>query len=281
MTKTFTTLMVECAKCFLKCMFMNAVHNLYEYRKGISTKPFNARGWRVNRCSRCLIAQQYCICQHRKTSDADVGFALLMTDTEILKPSNTGRLIADVIPNSYAFLWKRTEPNRDFLALLADPQWQPIVVFPKEYAQPEQVVYDNVLPVKAISSSRTQTKKPLFILLDGSWREARRIFRKSPYLQQLPMLSFAASNPNDEQVQSRYHLREASKNSHLATAEVAAKALRIIEHTNTAKHLDLWLDVFVYHYQQGVCQKNKGNEYALAQYLAFFEQSTRQDSKNG
>lgn len=63
----------------------------------------------------------------------DSAFLLLMYDDEILKPSNTGRLIADIIPDTFAFIWSRTDPNREMLALLKDPQWFPIVIFPEEY----------------------------------------------------------------------------------------------------------------------------------------------------
>lgn len=256
---------------------MNSVQQLYQYRKSISTKPFAARGWRVVRCQRCLVAEKFCICAYRQSSDSTVGFALIMSDGEVLKPSNTGRLIADIIPNTYAFLWKRNQPDEGFLALLDDEQWQPIIVFPKEYAEPEQVVYDNVSPLllnhdrgdSEYSKNQGVAKKPLFIILDASWREARRMFRKSPYLHNLPMLSFAADDPDNEDVQSRYQLREASKNSHLATAEVAARTLRIIEENDTAIHLDLWLDVFIFHYQQSVCQNNKGNMAALDNYQQF------------
>jgi DTW domain-containing protein YfiP len=260
---------------------MNSVQQLYQYRKSISTKPFAARGWRVVRCQRCLVAATFCICQHRKASNAEVGFALIMSDAEVLKPSNTGRLIADVVPNTFAFLWQRTEPDQNLLALLNNPQWQPIIVFPKEYAELEQAVFDNINPMNklALEYNVNSHKKPLFILLDASWREARRMFRKSPYLHQLPMLSFAADDPDNELVQSRYQLREASKNSHLATAEVAAKALRIIEEEKTASHLDLWLDVFIYHYQQSVCQTNKGNVNALLNYQNFIKAELAEQKK--
>lgn len=266
---------------------MNSVQQLYQYRKSISTKPFAARGWRVVRCQRCLVAEQFCICEYRKSSHSSVGFALLMSDGEVLKPSNTGRLIADVIPNTFAFLWKRTEPDEALIALLNDKQWQPILVFPKEYAEPEQTVFDNEAPSFFLAANKDRSdikricKKPLFILLDASWREARRMFRKSPYLHSLPMLSFAADDPDNENIQSRYQLREASKNSHLATAEVAAKTLRIIGENNTAKHIDLWLDVFIYHYQQSVCQSNKGNISALENYQKFMfaEQAHEENAK--
>lgn len=241
---------------------MNNFQRLYLHRKSISTKPFAARGWRVVRCQQCLVAKDYCICQYRQVSESEVGFVLLMSDGEVLKPSNTGRLIADVMPNTYAFIWYRNQPNPDLLALLNDPQWQPVVVFPEEYAEPEQVVYQDKVP-------KYSDKKPLFIILDASWREARRIFRKSPYLHHLSMLSFSAQDPDNEMVQSRYQLREAAKNSHLATAEVAAKTLFAAGENKAAQHLDLWLDVFIYQYQKSVCQTNTGNIEAIDTYQSF------------
>jgi DTW domain-containing protein YfiP len=44
-----------------------------------------------------------------------------MFDTEPMKPSNTGRLIADILPDTEAFQWSRTEPPQALLDLVADP----------------------------------------------------------------------------------------------------------------------------------------------------------------
>ena len=242
---------------------MNNVERLYHYRKSISTKPFLARGFRIERCQQCLISVDYCICQYKKLSDSSAAFVLLMSDTEILKPSNTGRIIANVIPNTFAFLWQRNQPNDELVQLLNDPQWQPMVVFPKEYAEPEQTILENDIVL-------TDDKKPLFIILDGSWREARRMYRKSPYLHQLAVISFASDYDFGDEMKSRYQLREATKNGHLATAEVAARTLIMLGETKTAKHLDLWLDVFINQYQQSICRPNIGNPQALVDYQEFF-----------
>jgi DTW domain-containing protein len=99
---------------------------------------------------------------------------LLMADIEPLKPSNTGWLIADVVADTFAFGWARTEVDPALVALLNDPQWQPYVVFPREFADDARVVHEvthdaDIRPVK----------RPLFILLDGTWDEARKMFRKS------------------------------------------------------------------------------------------------------
>jgi DTW domain-containing protein YfiP len=57
-----------------------------------------------------------------------------MFDTEPMKPSNTGRLIADILPDTAAFQWSRTEPPQALLDLVASPDYQPMVVFPASYA---------------------------------------------------------------------------------------------------------------------------------------------------
>ena len=50
-------------------------------------------------------------------AQAKSRFCLLMFDTEPMKPSNTGRLIADILPDTTAFQWSRTEPSQDLLDL--------------------------------------------------------------------------------------------------------------------------------------------------------------------
>jgi len=164
---------------------------------------------------------------------ADSAVCLIMHDIEPLKPSNTGWLIADIVADTHAFTWQRTGVEPALLELLADPRYQPVVVFPGEYAEPERVVSD----VQVVAG-----KRPLFILLDATWTEARKIFRKSPYLNRLPVLSLQAD------VLSRYRLRRSTRSEHLCTAEVAALCLALAGDVLAAQALDTWLDAFTDHY---------------------------------
>ncbi len=154
---------------------------------------------------------------------------LIMHDVEALKPSNTGWLIADLVEDTYAFNWQRTAVDPRLLELLADPRWQPYVVFPAEYAAPGRVVAD---------ARPGPGKRPLFILLDATWTEARKMFRKSPYLEGLPVLSL-----QPEQL-SRYRLRRSKRDDHLCTAEVAALCLELAGDERAGEALDAWLDLF-------------------------------------
>lgn len=208
---------------------INCVARLREVRMARSQRPFLARGSRVVRCERCRLAMGYCMCAWQPQVEVNSAVCLLMHDTEPLKPSNTGWLIADVVADSYAFSWSRIEVDPRLLALLDDPQWQPFVVFPAEYAEPTRVVQE----VNVASG-----KRPLFILLDATWTEARKMFRKSPFLDQFPVLSLTPEQ------QSRYRLRRSRREEHLCTAEVAALCLDLAGDQWASQALDAYLDVF-------------------------------------
>ncbi|NMP33276.1 DTW domain-containing protein [Thalassotalea sp. M1531] len=240
----------------------HAIRRLYEHRKSISTKPFNARGKKVVRCENCQVSMLNCICQYKRSTSSQAAFLILMHDAEVLKPSNTARLIADVVPDTYAYIWSRTEANANLLALLSDDTFVPVIVFPSQYAAEQQSVYENELPLPI-----QQGKKPLFILLDGSWREAKKMFRKSPYLEKFPVVSFSETG---ESTRENY-IREAVLENQLATAQVASRMLALLGEQISAQHLSLWFDLFNYQYQKSVCQPNLGRGDALKRYLSFIE----------
>ena len=159
-----------------------------------------------------------------------------MADIEPLKPSNTGWLIADVVADTFAFGWARTVVDPALLALLADEKWQPVLVFPGEFVPSERVV-TKVQAMDAVS-----TKRPLFVLLDATWPEARKMFRKSPYLDKLPVLHLQS-----EQL-SNYKLRRSQQASHFCTSEVAALCLALSGELLAAQTLQAYLEVFTSHY---------------------------------
>ncbi len=142
-------------------------------------------------------------------------------------------MIADVIEDTHAFGWSRVDVDERLLALLDDPQWQPYIVFPGEFVAEERVV---------TTVSRENGKRPLFILLDATWNEARKMFRKSPYLERFPVLSL-----EPEQI-SRYRLRRSKRDDHFCTAEVAALCLELADDCAASGVLDAYLDVFSAHY---------------------------------
>ena len=221
----------------------HAVARLRAARLAASSKPYLARGSGDERCEGCRLVASRCVCALRPQIEVHAGVCLIMGDIEALKPSNTGWLIADLVPDTFAFGWARTSVDPALPALLADPQWQPYLVFPGEYVEPRRVVTGLIpSPSGTRQDASGPAKRPLFVLLDGTWSEARKMFRKSPYLDSLPVLSL-----HPEQV-STYRLRRSTHEHHFCTAEVAALCLALAGEARAAEALTAWFDVFSAHY---------------------------------
>lgn len=217
----------------------NAVMVLRLRELAKTKKPFMARGSKVKRCPECLLPLQGCICEARPTPMRGSAFCMIMYYGEAFKPSNTGRLIADVMEDNHAFVWDRTRPDPALLSLLKDDRYTPIVVFPQQYADPERCIHS---PAEAIPTGSERV--PLYVMLDGTWREAKKMFR-SAYLDQLPVLGLEPENA------SAYQLREAAHKYQLCTAEVAALVLALGGEEKAAQALTQYFSVFRRNYIAG------------------------------
>ncbi|CAN7351076.1 tRNA-uridine aminocarboxypropyltransferase [Variovorax paradoxus] len=218
----------------------HAVSLLRAARLARSAKPFLARGgFKRERCAGCRLVPSHCMCAVRPSVATRAGVCLLMADIEPLKPTNTGWLVADVVADTFAFGWARTETDPALLALLDDPQWQPYVVFPGQYAAPERVVL--AVPAPGTDGSGS-AKRLLFILFDATWAEARKMFRRSPYLDRLPVLSL-----QPERI-TQYRLRNSGRDDHFCTSEVAAMCMSLAGEPVAEETLDAYLAVFTHHY---------------------------------
>lgn len=191
-------------------------------------KPFLARGSNIGRCESCFLPLLSCLCSEKPKVKGKAVFWLLTHNDEIYKPTNTGRLIVDVIDGARVFKWSRTDPDLAFIDALSDEQYQPCIVFPSgESYQQRMIVSENL-----------SEKIPAFIILDGTWRQARRMFRLSRYLDDLPVMQPSAA------AISRYQLRQSVEEHHLCTAEVAAQMLREVSDDHSADVLDAYFDLF-------------------------------------
>ncbi|WP_432697035.1 tRNA-uridine aminocarboxypropyltransferase [Marinobacterium sp. YM272] len=191
-------------------------------------RPYLARGAGVKRCETCRLAVESCICAHQSKVTANCEFWLLMHHNEFYKPTNTGKLIADSISATRVFEWSRTEPPQALLDALNDPAYFPCLVFPEGDDYQERMVE------RAPADGRI----PAFIILDGTWRQARRMFRHSRYLQHLPVIE-----PKSDRVSS-YTLRRSKVAHHLCTAEVAIALLELQQDEVAASHLEGYFERF-------------------------------------
>jgi len=241
----------------------HAVARLRAARLERSAKPFLARGGsRRVHCAGCRLAVSHCSCALRIRLATRAGVCLLMHDSEPLKPSNTGWLIADVVADTFAFGWARTSVDPALLALLQDPQWRPCVVFPTEGVAPARVLGEAAFApgcdwaaphpagdCGAGAGAQAPAARPLFILLDGTWAEARKMFHRSPYLERFPVLGLQGGEA------TRYRLRHASQDDQWCTSEVAARCLQLAGDARAGALLQAWLAVYAERYDQARQQR--------------------------
>ena len=192
----------------------HCVDLLREHAKQNSQRAFVARGANAERCPSCLMATFACFCEKRVTQTSAIHITLLYHYTEIHKPTNSGRLIADLFPEqTQAFLWSRVSPEPTLLARLSDLKQQSIILYPETDRRLASHQHLTHLP-------NPSPEAPLHVIvLDATWRLASKMLHQSRWLDDIP--TFAISDA----AQRSFKVRHAKHDNQFATAEVMAMLL--------------------------------------------------------
>jgi DTW domain-containing protein YfiP len=136
-------------------------------------------------------------------------FILLTHERELLKGTNTGRIVNEVLGGDVIIiLWKRKQPN-DFLVNLLDTK-KAALVFPVNDTE---------------GSDNTPENYEYLVILDATWQEARKMFNRSSYLNQADRVSVKTTKP------SVFKLRRNQIEGGLSTAECV---IALLGHQNTS-----------------------------------------------
>ncbi|HWV14881.1 MAG TPA: DTW domain-containing protein [Cellvibrio sp.] len=218
-------------------LFSNQFHRLRAERLAESTRDFLARGKSVTRCEQCQMATYACLCPWRPTLESRCEFILLMHRNEVFKPTNTGRLIADALPDrTHVYCWSRTQPNAELLQRLQDTRRQCFIVFPADAANA------GSRSRQVFSEIPGDDRIPTFILLDGTWKQSGRMFHLSQWLENIPCILLPMA------ISRGYSVRKSHQDDYLSTAEAAALCLQLAgEQQNSIGLLD-YFQLFNEHY---------------------------------
>ena len=179
-------------------------------------------------CQRCGF-QFNCICDLEPQLQSAADFVLLTHSRECNKDTNTGVLMTRTLPSCRVEIWHRTQPPQALLDQLKDPNYQPWLVFPSD---------DQPLAMH-LPQPKSDHPKILLIILDATWQEARKMVRKSPWLNQLPRIAITP------QQTSRYALRRNQQPGHLCTCEVGIELLNLLQHPQAAQQLQTYFNHFI------------------------------------
>ncbi|MCK5690209.1 DTW domain-containing protein [Myxococcota bacterium] len=143
---------------------------------------------------------------------------LLTHQRELKRKTNTGSLVAEVLGDDCeVIVWERVSPNRELLSQIETGSVA--LLYPSEDSEPlsESVGFES------------------YVILDGTWQEAQKIYNRSPYLKGLKTFKIDSAKP------SIYSLRRNQKDAGLCTAESAIEVLKRHGNIQRAKAIELKL----------------------------------------
>ncbi len=199
----------------------------------------------MTRCNKCGLQFQ-CICEDIPKLSCNIPLSLLMHENEYQRETNTGKWLLESLPECRDYQWSRVEANSALVERINSPQYLSLLIYPSE----ESISMD-----KAIEIARQENKTPHCIILDGTWQEAKKMERKSPWLEGIQRVHLSP-----EQL-SCYQLRRNQSEGHLCTLEVAGELLKAQGFESEAEQLNYFLDYFsrVFHADKSG-HRYQGNE---------------------
>ena len=188
-------------------------------------------------CNECGLPLINCICNKSAKVRTKAKLWILSSEREFYRPSNTARLLKLINPEATElFLWERTKSPEQLVRNISREEYATYVLFPTE---------NEELESRKVEFKST-AKIPAFIILDGTWKEARRIFRKSDFLKGLPIVSLEAN------YRSSYDLRRGGTEGNLCTIEAAIEILKMNEEIDAAQTIQNYYNLFLKSYKAGV-----------------------------
>lgn len=157
-------------------------------------------------CLKCLRPSTACFCARLPSIATKTRVVFLQHPRERRMAIGTARLAHLSLPNSELHVGVHFDQNAR-VRQVARPE-EAVVLFPAEGAvEPAQL---------------TRTPKTL-VVIDGTWPQARKVFKENPLLQALPKIAFRPRRP------SNYRIRKEPADHCVSTIEAVAEVLGQLE----------------------------------------------------
>ncbi|MDY4901536.1 MAG: tRNA-uridine aminocarboxypropyltransferase [Treponema sp.] len=136
-------------------------------------------------CLKCFRPKSACYCKYTSPVNCGVKFVFLMHPKEARKQrTGTGRLASLCLPESEILVGIDFTKNARLNALLNDPSYFPVLLYPGE---------DAVTAKSPEFKLSLGSKKLLVIIIDSTWFCSKKMIRLSTNVNCLPKLSFYGS----------------------------------------------------------------------------------------
>lgn len=159
-------------------------------------------------CYRCWRARILCLCRHVEVVHNRVEVLFLQHPNERKMPVNTARLAHLSLAKSRLVHGVSFQPDDAVIRDLLARREKVGILFPSPKAKELRDCPDDL---------------ETLVVLDGTWREAKKMLHLSPVLHELPHYAFVPDAP------SNYRIRKEPDEDFISSIEATVAALRIAE----------------------------------------------------
>lgn len=187
-------------------------------------------------CSKCGLPIITCICKSIKEVETKAKFVILSSEKEVYRNTNTANLLKQINTKSTEIIiWIRGEIPSSILSYINNDIYNVYLVFP---------IMNKEMEIRKAKYNK-DNNTPVFIIVDGTWREAWKIIRKSDYLKNLPILSLETNRV------SKFTLRRGQEEGNLCTIEAAMELLKINDEDILSEEINKGFELFLKSYKAG------------------------------
>lgn len=182
------------------------------------------RNFRADRCEACGLHPDLCLCADMPRVELQTRIVLVQNDHERTKPTNSGRLVHLMLPDSrllrYAVRGETFDPSP-----LRDPEIDYFLIFHRA-EEPPALTREECVP--------RRDRRRALVFLDGTWAQCSRMSHRVPGLADMPMRSLPPGPPSPWQVRAETHP------DRMSTAEAVIRAVEIVEGAAPALQMRRW-----------------------------------------
>ena len=181
--------------------------------------PASAR----QRCARCALPLPACLCRFITPTTNHWPLLVLQHPLELRQAKGSARLLRLSLARCRLEVGEHfsEEALDDWLAP-ASGEAQPLLLYPDDPGSSNAPAAPGLAASTALAMGHPATPRRL-VLLDGTWRQARRLLQCNPQVAALPRWALPTPPP------SRYAIRKAHRPQQRSTLEAACLALATLE----------------------------------------------------
>jgi len=182
-------------------------------------------------CPKCNYPIKTCLCLYIKPVKHETEIIVLQHPSEVNNKKNTIRVLSLLTDNIQVFVGESEDDFIQVKSLLNQADTNYFLLYPSEQAKTwdEFIVEKNN---KTKGGDDKTSKKTVLVVLDGSWKKAKKIHLCNSWLKNIPNLTLNSAR------KTNYGIRKSSVELGLSSIEAIAFALEDIENISSAPFLN-------------------------------------------